>query len=124
VPVSTRKPITMKKLLTIIFLILFANITHGNTLNEINHLLDFVSKTDCTYDRNGSKHNGKEARKHIEKKYNYYKDKIKTAEDFITYSVTKSVLSGKIYKVYCSNKQIQNSKDWLLIELSKYRSSN
>jgi hypothetical protein len=88
---------------------------------EINHLLSFVSSTDCQYQRNGTMHNGKEAVAHINKKYAYYADDIDSTEDFIKYSATKSKISGQYYKIYCSNMTPIKSQDWLLNELKVFR---
>ena len=70
------------------------------TQNEIDHLLGFVANTACQYDRNGTIHNGPEARDHINRKYEYYKKNVKTAEDFVKYSATKSKMSGRSYKIH------------------------
>ena len=94
----------------------------ANNNDEINHLLNFVEETDCIYIRNGNEHKGPEARTHIQKKYDYYRDDIESAEDFIKYSATKSVLSGSRYKVDCPEEKQQLSNDWLLSELKRYRS--
>jgi uncharacterized protein YdaL len=91
--------------------------------NEIAHLLNFVSSTDCKYERNGDMHTGEEAVAHIKKKYDYFSDDIKTTEDFIKYSTTKSKMSGDFYKIHCSGQEIINSQDWLLAELKRYRSN-
>ncbi len=93
----------------------------ADTQQEIDHLLDFVGKTNCKYIRNGSSHTGVEAKEHISKKYAYYKDQIYSAEDFIKYSATKSEMSGTRYKVLCPSKTSQNSSEWLLDELKYYR---
>ena len=93
------------------------------TQDEIDHLLKFVSSTECKYERNGDMHNGTEALAHIKKKYKYYADDIKSTEDFIKYSATKSKMSGKYYKIHCHNKAVVKSKDWLLTELEDYRNS-
>lgn len=66
-------------------------------------------------------HNGQEAVVHINKKYSYYFDDIESTEDFIKYSATKSKMSGKYYKIHCSNKASIKSQAWLLSELSVYR---
>ncbi|SFV65006.1 hypothetical protein MNB_SV-6-1453 [hydrothermal vent metagenome] len=105
----------------IITLLLSINIMANSTKDEIAHLLNFVSTTDCKYIRNGTEHTGVEAKEHISKKYDYYREKIKTTEDFIRYSATKSELSGKRYQVLCPNKKIQYSNIWLLDELKHYR---
>ncbi|WP_299979413.1 DUF5329 family protein [uncultured Pseudoteredinibacter sp.] len=92
---------------------------------EINHLLAYVKSTNCQYERNGKRHSGKEAVKHIQRKYRYFADEIKTAEDFIRLCATKSTMSGKYYKVHCvTGKAIKNeikSVDWLSEELLRYR---
>jgi len=93
----------------------------ASTKTEIDHLLNYVKSTACLYERNGTMHSGKEAFKHIEKKYKYYLDDIENTEDFIKYSATKSTMSGKHYKVHCGNKPVIASKDWLLLQLKKFR---
>jgi len=108
-----------KKLL--VLLSLFSFCSFASNQEEINHLLNFVSSTDCKYERNGTMHNGAEAVKHITKKYEYYSDDIETAEEFIKYSATKSKMSGKYYKIHCSNMVAVKSQDWLLQELNLYR---
>ena len=93
----------------------------ADTQQEIDHLLEFVASTTCQYERNGNVYDGARAVKHINRKYEYFKDEINSAEDFIKYSATKSTMSGKHYKIHCSNVPVQNSSDWLLDELQKYR---
>lgn len=68
-------------------------------------------------------HTGAEAVEHINKKYEYFKENINTAEDFIKYSATKSKMSGKYYKVHCDTGIPVNSQDWLLTELDNFRST-
>ncbi|MBU2708675.1 DUF5329 family protein [Zooshikella marina] len=93
------------------------------TKNEIAHLLEFVQNTTCKYERNGEMHAGSEAVEHIQKKYDYFQDKVKSTEDFIRYSATKSELSGKHYRIHCKGEAVQNSSSWLLKELNAYRQS-
>jgi len=101
--------------------LLFSATVIADTQQEINHLLEFVANTTCQYERNGDVYDGTRAEKHIKRKYEYFKDKINSAEDFIKYSATKSTMSGKQYKIHCENIATQNSSDWLLDELKKYR---
>jgi predicted GTPase len=65
----------------------------------IAHLLEFVRTSDVIFIRNGKDHSAEDAVKHIQKKYNHYKKKIKTPEDFIEKSATKSMMSGKLYQI-------------------------
>ncbi|WP_339136608.1 MAG: DUF5329 domain-containing protein [Candidatus Electrothrix sp. GW3-4] len=88
---------------------------------EVAHLLRFVKKSPCTINRNGTRHQGEEAAEHIQKKYDYFRKKIKTTEDFIEYSASKSTMSGKYYTVHCGGQKPIWTRDWLLKELEKYR---
>ncbi|MCP4321357.1 MAG: DUF5329 domain-containing protein [Psychromonas sp.] len=111
----------MVKAIQFVFLLILSSFSFANSEQEISYLLDFVGKTECSYLRNGSSHNGKEARSHIQKKYDYYHDDIKTAEDFIAYSATKSTMSGTKYTIQCDGKKVQFSGEWLNTELKRYR---
>jgi len=107
----------------VLFSLILAGTSHASPQQEIQHLLDFVKTTPCQYERNGTQHTGVEAVEHIKKKYDYFLDDIKTAEDFIEYSATQSKMSGKKYKVHCKGVAEQNSHDWLMTELRRYRAS-
>ncbi len=87
----------------------------------IAHLLEFVSTSDVVFIRNGKEHSAEDAAKHIEKKYNHYKKKIKTPEDFIERSATKSMMSGKLYQVRLKDGTVITNKDWLTAALERYR---
>ena len=103
-----------------------AMMTYGmafaDTQQEIQHLLEFVAETSCQYERNGTIYNGLEARDHINMKYEYYKKKVKSTEDFIKYSATSSKMSGKKYKIHCPDSDEMDSSQWLLDELHTFRS--
>ena len=90
------------------------------TTEEIASLLLFVEQSECTFIRNGKQYNGPEARGHIETKYDHFKEKISTTEDFIELAATKSIMSGKPYRVLCSGKEMSLA-DWLQAELVKQR---
>ena len=107
----------------IVLLMFLSNAAYADTQKEINHLLDFVANTTCKYERNGTIYDGVEAQIHIKKKYHYFIDKIISAEDFIKFSATRSTMSGNKYKILCVDMPVQNSADWLLEELKKFRQS-
>ena len=88
---------------------------------EISHLLNYIESSDCIFIRNGSRHDPEEAVKHIEKKYNYLKKRIKSTEDFIRGAATGSSISGKPYMIICNGKEMKTA-DWLTAELKIYRS--
>ena len=105
----------------ILTLLLVAVDVAADTQEEINHLLGFVANTPCKYERNGTLYDGSQARDHINMKYEYYRDKVKTTEDFIKYSATKSALSGKKYTIHCPGSEVMTASDWLLGELKAFR---
>jgi hypothetical protein len=88
---------------------------------EVQHLLDYLKNSGCQMERNGSKHDAREAVEHIQKKYDYYKDDIKTTEDFIERSASRSSLSGRAYQVLCPGEEARPTADWLKDELERYR---
>ncbi len=87
---------------------------------EITHLLNYIETSDCVFIRNNSSHNPEQAVKHIEKKYNYLKKRVKSTEDFIKGAATKSSMSGRPYMIICDGTEMATA-DWLRIELKKYR---
>jgi Family of unknown function (DUF5329) len=89
--------------------------------NSIKFLLDYVAKSDVTFVRNGQTHTPQEAVDHIKAKYEHFKEEIKTPEDFIRLSASKSLLTGQPYLVRTKDgKEIQLSA-WLTDALKKHR---
>ena len=88
----------------------------------IDHLLEFVEEANCTFIRNDEEHDSKYAAEHIRKKYDYFKDKIDTPEEFIELCATKSLMSGRPYMVRCDGDGKILTADWLKSELDDYRS--
>jgi len=112
----------LKKFFLFSFLILFSSeAAEVNYKVEIAHLLVYVKNTSCKYIRNGEAHDGVAAAQHIKKKYDYYKDDIHTAEEFIRFSATKSTVSDSKYFIECSGSAKVESAQWLLAELDRYR---
>ena len=87
----------------------------------IQYLLNFVENSDCTLIRNGKNHTPQEAVAHIKRKYNHFKDEIKTPEDFIRLTASQSLISKKPYMVKTRDGRMLRSQDWLLEALQKYR---
>lgn len=113
---------TAAGLFSLLMILSFHTSCFAGTTEEIASLLLFVELSECTFIRNGKHYDAPEARKHIEKKYNYFKDRIHTAEEFIQYSATKSTMSGQPYRVVCNGVGMTSS-DWLLAELDKVRTT-
>lgn len=89
--------------------------------HEVQHLLEYLRASDCLMERNGEQHPGEDAYAHVKKKYDYFRDDIKTPEEFIDYAATKSTMSGKYYQVICPGDPPVRTRDWLLDELRRYR---
>jgi len=90
---------------------------------EVEYLLGLVKTSACKFERNGKLYDGEKAYGHIEKKYEHFRDEITSTETFIEYAATKSMISGKYYLIICSGAEPENTGDWLLKELRKYRES-
>ena len=93
----------------------------GVQREEVAYLLESIRTTACAFERNGTKHTGEDAYAHVRKKYDYFRDRIDSTENFIEYSATKSVLSGEYYMTICAEKVPVQTQDWLLRELDAYR---
>ncbi len=87
-------------------------------------MLAFVENSSCKFVRNGSEYSPKEARAHLQKKFEYLEQKglVDSAEDFIDRAATESSLSGQTYSVNCAG-QTQPSASWLKQELQHMRQS-
>lgn len=107
-------------MLPLLMISFFALSCSAGTTEEIASLLNFVEQSKCTFIRNGKEYDSFEARQHIEKKYNYYKERISSVEDFIRYAAEKSSITGKPYRVLCDGVHM-NSSDWLNAELDEVR---
>ncbi len=103
------------------FLLLNSEAGESSYQAGIAHLVEYVKTTKCQYIRNGDSHDGPMAAKHIKSKYDYFKDKISSAENFIRLSATKSTISGSKYYIKCAGSEKVESANWLLHELHSYR---
>ena len=105
------------------FLVALSCHVSASVQTEIQHLLNFIAVSECHYERNGTMYDARAALDHIQKKHDYFSDKIKTPEDFIQYAATKSNFSGKYYHIHCDGNAVMRSQDWLLRELSGFRAT-
>ena len=103
-----------------LFIGLFPFTSQADMDSEIDHLLQYIETSDCTFIRNEEIHDSQDAGEHIRNKYAYVKKRIKSAEDFIRYAATKSSMSGKPYQVICNGIKMPTA-EWLTDELSRYR---
>ena len=105
-------------------MVFHASASAGELAEEIDHLIDFVGDSNCTFIRNGNQHSAAEAVEHMQKKYDYFREEVASAEQFIELSASKSLLSGRPYWIACPNREKQHSRTWLLNELARYRLSS
>lgn len=115
----------MRIKLFFILWLLFSNAAYSdidnNEQREIDFLISYVNNSKCIFNRNGIDYKGSEAVTHIKRKYDYYKNDIKTTKDFIELAATKSEISGRKYTVKCKNSEIQALGKWLLKALNTLR---
>lgn len=90
---------------------------------EVAHLLDFVTRSGCQFNRNGSWHEPAQAAEHLSQKYEYLLKRglVVSAEDFIARAASESSMTGKPYLVRCSSGAPLHSAAWLQTELARYR---
>ena len=87
----------------------------------VQYLLDYVARSELTFIRNSKRYTSSEAAEHMRAKYQHFKDKIKTADDFIELAASKSLLSGKLYLVVTEQGEAIPSGEWLRGVLADYR---
>jgi len=112
---------TFYKYLILLFFIVTSTYANYGYEKEIDYLINEISKSNCTFERNKKTYKSKKVTSHILYKKEYFKDKINTTEEFIKYSATKSEISGKKYKIKCLDEKEEYLKNWLLKKLKKYR---
>ena len=71
--------------------------------STIQYLLKHVADSGLVFIRNSERHDAADAAEHMNNKYEYFRDKIKTPEDFIQRCASKSLMSGKPYLVVLKN---------------------
>lgn len=99
----------------------FAAEKDADLAQAVEHLLAAVAKSDAKFIRNGDDHSGKDASAHMRKKYDHFKKKIKSPEDFIDLCASKSELSGKPYKIKTADGKLMDAKDWMSARLEEWR---
>jgi len=90
----------------------------------VNYLITYVRKSDATFERNSTRHNGAEAAQHIDRKYRHFMDEIDTPEKFIELCATGSLVTGKPYYIITKQGEQLPSSDWLHNVLARYRLRN
>jgi len=90
----------------------------------VQYLISYVRESDVTFERNISRYDPVEAAAHIEKKYQHFRDKIDTPEQFIALCATASLVTGKQYLIIDGQGDETAAGVWLNAELVRYRLQN
>lgn len=85
------------------------------------YLLSRVQQSGLTFVRNDNKYDGASAAEHIRRKYDYFRERIHTPEDFIELTASRSLVSGRDYLVILPDGTTLPLRQWLLDELAAYR---
>jgi len=91
---------------------------------EIDYLLNTIGSSDCTFIRNGKRHNAQDAEAHLRMKYRRGKRYAPTSEKFIERLASKSSMSGKLYYIECESEVRKAFGQWLMQRLNEYRASS
>ena len=88
----------------------------------IAYLLQYVAGSNMIFIRNGVMHSPVKAEAHMRRKYEYFKDRIRSPEDFIRLCASKSTQTGRPYQVKLADGRLLRTDQWMLSVLSQYRS--
>ena len=90
---------------------------------EIQGLMDALSTSSCEFQRNGTWHGRDDARKHLQRKYDYLLKRglADSAEQFIERAASRSSISGKPYRVACPGRTEQDAAPWFRQQLLRLR---
>jgi hypothetical protein len=90
---------------------------------EISALMDALAGSGCQFQRNGRWYGAGEARKHLQRKYDYLqkKDLVASSEQFIARAASESSVSGNAYRVRCPGQPEQPSARWFSEQLRRLR---
>jgi len=95
-----------------------------DTDNAVQYLIGYVANSDMVFIRNADRYTGPEAAEHMERKYQHFRKKISSPEDFIKLCATRSLMTGKPYSVITPQDQEKMTGEWLLEVLQEYRTSS
>lgn len=88
----------------------------------ITHLISRVeTMRDLKFVRNGAEHSSADAAKHLRAKYDHFKDKIGTAEEFIARCGSRSEMTGSPYRIKTGDGKEHDAGAFLNQELRKMR---
>lgn len=80
---------------------------------SIRCLVDVVASSDYTFLRNSRRYSGVQAAQHLQRKYDHFREQIHTVDDFIALAASRSLLTGKPYRVVDAAGAITPTSRWL-----------
>ena len=107
-------------LLVISCLLPAARADMDRTPDEIQHLMDYITGSQCRFIRNGKTYDAEAAQAHIQRKYDHVRHRVRTTEDFIDLAASRSSVSGEPYRVQCGARTLLCAQ-WLRAELEQLR---
>ena len=88
----------------------------------IDRLIQRIAKkSTMTFIRNGGEYDAADAAKHMQAKFDHFKERIVSAEDFIELCATRSEVTGQPYKVREGSGPLRNAGDFMIDELRLVR---
>jgi hypothetical protein len=87
---------------------------------EIDHLLDYIGASHCTFVRNGERYDAAKAREHLALKLGFVRWRLSTADEFVKYLATESSVTHQPYLIVCGSQE-RPAGPWLTTELQHYR---
>jgi hypothetical protein len=79
----------------------------------VRYLIEYVSESDRTFIRNAHEYRSADAAEHMQRKYEHFRDRIHTVDDFIELAASRSLASGKPYLVVGQSGSTIPTADWL-----------
>ena len=99
-----------------------SNSRNNETLQDtVDYLIATVAGSDLILVRNGKEHTPTDAAEHLQRKYDHFRNKIKTPEDFIRLAASKSLISGKPYTIRFPDGEVRRCDAWLTGLLAERR---
>ena len=112
--------ISLPAVLLVLFQVASADVPSAQ-LAEVEHLISYLENSPCMLIRNGKAYSGPEGAKHVRRKYEYFRKKLNSTEQFIELSASRSSMSDQDYTVECPGEPVMTSNEWLHSELARFR---
>lgn len=90
---------------------------------ELAAVLERLEASGCQFNRNGTWHDGSEARAHLRRKFDHVEKRTsaRSPEEYIELAASKSSTTGVAYQVRCNGRAPVASSTWLLQQLQDVR---